>query len=65
MNLIREMAKAEYEEYFDGLIGCCEPRFEDLPPDHIERMERALLKALARAAELHPLIKAACMDLLA
>jgi hypothetical protein len=65
MNLLYEMAKASYEEYFDGLIGCCEPRFEDLPPDHIDRMGRSQLKASVRAADFHPLIRAACMDLIA
>ena len=46
MSALREMAKAHYEEYFDGLIGCCEPRFEDLPPEHIERLERSIQAAL-------------------
>ena len=51
MSVLRELAKAHYEEYFDGLIGCCEPRFEDLPPDMIERLERSLQAALKRLAE--------------
>ena len=63
MNLLHEMAKAAYDEYNDGLIGCCEPKFEELPPDFIDRLTRAQLKALARAADFHPLIRAACVDL--
>ena len=46
MNLWRELAKAHYEEFFSGLIGCCESRFEDLPPDYIERLERSIQAAL-------------------
>ena len=64
MNLIREMARAAYNEWISG-VEALEPRFEDLPPDHIDRLERSQVKALARAADIHPLIRAACQDLIA
>ena len=51
MSLLRKMAKAMYEEHFDGLIGCCEPPFESLPEDFIERLERSLLAAFKVMSE--------------
>ncbi len=61
MNILREMARAAYDEWIAG-VECCEPKFDDLPPDHVERLERGMLKALIRAADFHPLIRAACVD---
>lgn len=39
-------ARAAYEEYNSGLIGCCEPAWEELPVEHRERLIRATWAAI-------------------
>ena len=50
MSVLRELARAAYEEWVSG-VECCEPSFEELPEDHIERLERSLQAAFKRLAE--------------
>lgn len=63
-NIINEMARAAYDEWIAG-VECCEPPFDKLPPAHVLRLEQSMVRALTKAAELHPLIRAACVDMAA
>lgn len=52
MTTLRERAaRAAYEAYFAGLIGCCEDAWDELPPEHQERLMRAQDAAIAAIRE--------------
>ena len=52
MTTLREtVARAAYETYFAGLIGCCEDAWDDLPLEHQERLMRAQDAAIAAVRE--------------
>ena len=49
--LREEMARAAYTEFFAGVIGCCEPAWDELLPEHRDRILLAQDAALAVVRE--------------
>lgn len=45
-DMIEKAARAQYEHYMEGLIGCCEPSWSDLPDSHKLRMVSSFAKGL-------------------
>lgn len=49
MSMVEKVAEAIYNKYMENLIGCCEPAWNELQPDHKERLiesARAGIEAL-------------------
>lgn len=51
MNLLAEMARAEYEKYFENLTGDLEPTWDQLPEEHKFRMRESVRAALSAARD--------------
>ena len=49
--IVEAMARAAYENYMDGLIGCCELSWTGLPQDHRDRMIESQRAALTAALD--------------
>jgi hypothetical protein len=59
---VERAAAAMYADYFEGLIGCCEPAWGDLPESHRDRCRRAMRAALAAARDGAGTMESAPLD---
>ncbi len=53
-DLVERATVASYERYFEGLIGCCEPSWDQLPQEHRDRLmdaQRAAISAMREPTE--------------
>ena len=49
--IIEKGAKAAYEKYNEGLIGCCEPSWDELPEDFKDRLRETTKAFIAAIRE--------------
>lgn len=49
--MIEKAAKAAYDNYFNGQIGCTEPSWADLPPDYKDRLFHSIKAAIETLRE--------------
>lgn len=45
--LVEMAARTAYDAYYESLIGCCEPSWDELPESHRERMRQCQKAVLA------------------